>query len=167
MKKLIIVRHAKTEQLYDYSKTDFERKLLPKGKKDSELISKILIDKDITPDKIITSTAKRAMQTAKIFAKQMNFDSNCISTEQFIYDGYTTGDMINYLSGFDNKLNSIMLVGHNPDIGNFTSKLVSAEIWHFPTCCASVVSFDVESWKEIEVNNGILDLHIHPSMFKD
>jgi len=167
MKKLILIRHAKTEQLYDYNKTDFGRKLLPRGHDDAELIANQLLNKEIKPDLIISSNAARALQTAKIFAKQMNYNPKQIIEEPFIYDGYTTGEMLNYLSKTDDNIESIMLIGHNPDIASLTIRLISDDIWNFPTCSTSVINFNIDSWKDIEVNTGKLELYIYPSMFKN
>ncbi len=166
MKKLILVRHAKTEQIYDNSKTDFERKLLPRGHKDAIIIAEQLKLKAYAPDLFITSKAKRAKQTAKIFADHLDHKHNFI-TEQFIYSGYTTGEMINYLSKQDDSNETIIVFGHNPDIANFTLNLVNDELWHFPTCCAIVINFEINSWTELEARSGKTELYIYPKMFKE
>ncbi len=166
MKKLILVRHSKTEQLYDYSKSDFERKLLPRGQKDAELIANQLKAKNIIPDLFITSKAKRAKQTAKVFADQLGYDSNKIVKEQFLYDGYTTGEMLSYIEKFGSQHDCIIIFGHNPDIASFTTRLVSNDLWHFPTSCTTVINFNIDNWKDIEVGAGKMELYLYPKMFK-
>ncbi len=166
MKKIILVRHAKTEQIYDNSKSDFERKLLPRGHKDAIIIAEQLKSKGYFPDLFITSKAKRAKQTAKIFADHLNHQHNFI-TEQFIYSGYTTGEMINYLSKQDDNYKTIIVFGHNPDIANFTINLVNVDLWDFPTCCTIVINFDIDSWSALEARSGKTELYIYPKMFKE
>ncbi len=166
MKKLILVRHAKTEQLFDYSKSDFERKLLPRGHKDAELIAEQLKVKDIHPDIYITSKAKRAKQTAKIFAEHLNFEADEITKEQFLYDGYTTGEILDYLAKFETDHDCIIIFGHNPDIASLTTRLVTDELWHFPTSCTTVINFDIENWKDLEVGTGKMELYLYPKMLK-
>ncbi len=165
MKKLILVRHAKTEQIYDNSKSDFERKLLPRGNKDSKLIAEQLKQKGYNPDLFITSSAKRAKQTAKIFAEILDYDKKIIK-KQFLYDGYTTGEMIKYISECDDINQTIIVFGHNPDIAGFITNLVNEDLYHFPTSCTTVVKFDINSWKELEARSGKTELYIYPSMFK-
>jgi phosphohistidine phosphatase len=166
MKKLILVRHAKTEQIYDYSQSDFERKLLPRGHKDAKLIAKELKEKLIIPDLFITSKAKRARETANIFAECLGYNKDDVRKEQFIYDGYTTADMLQYLAQFDDKYKTIIIFGHNPDIASFTVNLLSDNLWHFPTSCTTVVRFSVDSWKDIEPRKGEVAAYMYPKQFK-
>ena len=166
MKKLILVRHAKTEQLYDFSKSDFERKLLPRGHKDSVLIATQLKQKGYLPDLFITSKAKRAQETADIYAKTLDFPLNKIQKEQFIYDGYTTSQMIDFIGNFNDDMESAIIFGHNPDIASFIVNLTPDDLWHFPTSCTTVITFNVNSWKEIEAREGKMELYIYPKMFK-
>ena len=167
MKKLILVRHAKTVQLQDYSKSDFDRELLPRGHKDSELIARHLKAKGYMPDLMISSTAKRAQQTAVLFAENFGYPTGKIQNEQFIYDGYTTSQMLQFISGCSNNIDTIIIFGHNPDIAGFTINLIEDDLWHFPTGCASVIAFDVDSWKDIEARAGKLELHVYPGMLKE
>lgn len=166
MKKLILVRHAKTVQLQDYSKSDFDRELLPRGQKDSEIIAGHLKAKGYMPDLIISSTAKRAQQTALLFANNFAYPKEKIQNEQFIYDGYTTSQMLKFIGRCSDDINTIIIFGHNPDIAGFTIKLIDDDLWHFPTGCASVIAFDVDSWKDIEARAGKLELHVYPGMLK-
>lgn len=166
MKKLILVRHAKTEQLYDYNKSDFDRKLLPRGQRDSAQIANQLKNKGYNPDLFITSKAKRAQETADIYAKELGYPLNKIQKEQFIYDGYTTSQMIDFLGQFEQEHDTIIVFGHNPDIAGFTVNLVPNDLWHFPTCCTTVINFNIDSWKNIAVREGKMELYVYPKMFK-
>ena len=167
MKKLILVRHAKTEQIYDYSTSDFDRKLLPRGRKDSIIIADQLKIKGYTPDLFVTSKAKRARQTAKIYAEKLGYPENKILKEQFIYDGYTTSEILDYIAKTGNDSNTLIIFGHNPDIAGLTVNLVTEDLWHFPTSSTTVINFDVNSWNEIEARIGKVELHIYPKMFKE
>ncbi len=166
MKKIILVRHAKTEQLLDYNKSDFDRKLLPRGHKDSTLIADQLKNKGYLPDLYITSSAKRARQTAELFALILGHDTDNIKKEQFIYDGYTTSDMLSYVEKFDDNINTIIIFGHNPDIASFTINLINEDIWHFPTSCTTVIRFEVDSWKDVKAREGKIELYLYPKMLK-
>ncbi|WP_066629496.1 SixA phosphatase family protein [Labilibacter marinus] len=167
MKKLILARHAKTEQLYDFDKSDFDRKLLPRGYKDSEIIAEQLKNKGIRPELFITSKAKRAQQTTKLFAEYLEYPEDKILKEQFIYDGYTTTQMLSYLASVGEDYDTIIVFGHNPDIASLTVNLITEELWHFPTSCTTVINFAADTWKEIEARSGKVELYIYPKMFKD
>ncbi|MGQ1786187.1 SixA phosphatase family protein [Saccharicrinis sp. GN24d3] len=167
MKKLILVRHAKTEQVYDYSKSDFDRKLMPRGHKDSVIIAEQLKAKSILPSLFVTSKAKRAKQTAKIFAEHLGYPEDKIRKEQFIYDGYTTSEMLSYLSKVGEAHDTIIVFGHNPDIAGLTVNLITEDLWHFPTSCTTVINFAADTWNDVEARAGKVELYIYPKMFKE
>ncbi len=165
MLTLILVRHAKTEQLsYNSAESDFERELKPRGYKDTQLIAKEFIEKGIKPNVIISSKAIRADQTAVVLAKELGIKS--IVREQFIYDGYTTAEFIQYLGQYSNKDAVIMVVGHNPEIAMLAINLSGSNYLHFPTTGSAAISFDVENWKDINAREGQLQWLITPKKQK-
>lgn len=168
MKTLILVRHAKTEQLsYGSSKTDFERELKPRGYNDTEIISDDLIIREIKPDLIISSNAIRAKQTADLIAKKLNIGKENVIHERFIYDGYTTSEFLSYLAQFKNGYQTIMVVGHNPEIAMMAINMTnSGDYMHFPTTATLAISFDVDSWDEINARDGKKEWLITPKMLK-
>ncbi|WP_027471903.1 SixA phosphatase family protein [Saccharicrinis fermentans] len=166
MKNIILVRHAKTEALTDFDKSDFERELLPRGQKDSVLMAEQLKKKGIMPDLFITSSAKRAEQTAQIYAEQLGYPEDKIMKERFIYDGFTTAEMLRFLGQFDEQYNTIIIFGHNPDIAGFTVNLVDEDLYHFPTSCTTALHFSIKSWKDIEPHQGGLITYMYPKQFK-
>jgi len=167
MKTLILVRHSKTEQLsFKSSKSDFDRELKPRGVKDSKLVAKELINRHINPDLLVCSKAIRAKQTAHNFAGLLGIKKQDIVFEQFIYDGYTTSELIDYLAQFHHKYESIMVVGHNPEIEITAMNLTDSDYLHFPTTGTIAISFNVDSWLEIESQKGNIEWLITPKMFK-
>ncbi len=165
MKQLILVRHAKTEHTFGVN--DFERKLTNRGHNDAKIVVEQLILKNILPDYFISSKAKRALQTAKIFAMVLDFSKNNINTQQFLYDGYTTTDFLNYISSVDDKYNSIIVFAHNPDIVMLASRISDEDIYHFPTTATVVIDFDTDAWEKINPREGKTHLFIYPSMLKE
>ena len=72
MKTLYIIRHAKSSWS-QAGISDFDRTLNDRGFFDAPLMGKILKEKNISPDAIFTSTAKRALLTASILSKEIDF----------------------------------------------------------------------------------------------
>ncbi|MCU4175135.1 SixA phosphatase family protein [Carboxylicivirga sp. N1Y90] len=167
MKTLILMRHAKTEQLeYGTSKSDFERELKPRGYKDIKLIASEIIRFESIPDLIISSTASRAKQTAQNLAEHLSYDQSLIRYEQFIYDGYTTTDFLSFMEQLDSKYDTIAVVGHNPEIAMMAVNLCNDNIFHFPTSATISISFDQQSWKEIKAREGKTNWFTYPSMLR-
>jgi len=77
--------------------TDFDRYLTSRGHRDPVLVSNELIDLGIVPDKIITSPAVRAFQTAEIFAKKFDISQTNISKKDFLYGYFNINAVIEML----------------------------------------------------------------------
>lgn len=163
MKRLILVRHAKTEQLdYRSTKSDFERCLKPRGHSDSILVADELIKKGLKPDLILSSSAQRAMQTAQIIAKHMGYDAEP-ELHRFLYDGYTTAEILGFLERYE-KYDTIMIVAHNPEIAMLAINLASGDYYHFPTSATASITFDVDSWSKVNAREGQPEWFVYPSM---
>ena len=156
MKKLILARHAKTEPLSDAG-TDFERKLKKRGITDAGLVAEL----------IISSPARRAMQTARIYAEAFNIPEDDIVVARILYDGDTTERMIAAIAELARDTSTLMVVGHNPDMARLSMLLSSQEFYHYPTSAVTVISFPVMMWQEVEVGRGKADYFTYPRMLKD
>ena len=165
MKRLILVRHSKTE--HTFGVTDFERSLTKRGKSDAEIVAEQLKSKDIIPDYFICSKARRAQQTNSIFAETLNFPNEKINIQQFLYDGYTTSDFLNFISTIDNEYSTIIVFAHNPEIATLASHLSDEDFYHFPTTATAVIDFDSDKWDRISAREGKVNLFLYPRIFKD
>lgn len=155
MKKVFLIRHAKAEE-GSFLKKDFSRNLTPKG----EIVAakKALLLKELTPniDFIISSDANRAIQTAEIFAKFFDYDTECIVTEHFIYKDYEPEQLLQTINEISDEMESVMIFGHNPSIAYAAIALGNQHIDLFPTACVAVISFDENHWKDITLTSGKL-----------
>ena len=115
MKRLFLVRHAKTE-IIRRDCTDFQRNLKKRGINDSTLIANQLLLKETRPDLIISSTANRAIQTARLFADILKYQQESIIQLEELYDGFTTHEFLAILDRYGKENESIMIFGHNPSI---------------------------------------------------
>ncbi len=166
MKRLILVRHSKTEH-YNFEVTDFERSLTKRGKSDAGIIAEQLKNNGIVPDYFISSKAKRALQTTSVFAGVLNFPEERVNIQQFLYNGYTTNEFLNFISTVDNTYNTIIVIAHNPDIASLASSLSEEEFYHFPTTATAVINFDTDKWDRINAREGKVHLFLYPRIFKE
>jgi hypothetical protein len=72
MKTLFLVRHAKSSWEYT-ALPDKDRPLNDRGKRDAPKMGKRLAKRDVKPDLILSSPARRALTTAEIIAKKLNY----------------------------------------------------------------------------------------------
>lgn len=162
MKRLILVRHGKADQ--DKNGDDFERHLIKKGKKDSKLIANVLKKNDIKADLFVSSDAYRAFETAEIFAEEMGYNKNDILKQSFLYEGYTTGQLTDFLSEQDKSVESIIVFGHNPFISQSGIRLSKNFHQSFPTAGCLGLKFDVDEW-HLEPGSGEIDFFEFPKKF--
>ncbi|NOY12914.1 MAG: hypothetical protein GXP51_04295, partial [Deltaproteobacteria bacterium] len=85
MKKLILIRHAKSDW-HTAAATDFDRPLNTRGKKAAPLMGERLAAHSGTPDLLLSSPAKRARQTAKKIARQIAYPETAIRYDEAIYE---------------------------------------------------------------------------------
>ena len=165
MKRLFLLRHAKTE-LIRYDITDFDRNLKERGINDSRLISNKLLLKNLIPELIISSTANRAIQTANLFASTLQYKHEKIIQLDQLYDGFTTNDFLELLTKHGEDKDSVLIVGHNPSIEYLAFNLSEEFYEYVPTCTLIGIDFDVEDWKDIEVRTGKVFLYEYPKKYK-
>lgn len=152
MKYLILMRHAHPE--YGLNTDDLSRELTSVGVEAASNMASFLSRNDFVPQRMFTSHARRARQTAEIVARQLSV-TDVVVCEQ-IYYGYTTGDMLSVIGETSDELTTLMLVGHNPDINTFASNLTVHHSLSFPPAGVIVVGFDIDKWSDIEPYMGSL-----------
>jgi phosphohistidine phosphatase len=149
MKSLYIVRHAKSSW-EDSSQSDFERGLNERGKRDAPRMAKRLKEKEIHPDLMLSSPAKRALSTAKRIAEVLNYSKKDIKTDQKLYHA-DEDTILSVIHTIKDKYNTVVLFGHNPGLTDFVNTIVAEEtnIDNVPTCGVVALSLYVESWKDV------------------
>ncbi len=164
MKRIVIVRHGKAVP-YGYD-DDFTRDLRERGKDDAKLVSQELMERAITPDAIISSPAKRALKTARIFAETLDFKKKDIIQKQDIYDGLTTHEFLELIHDLPEKNETVFFFGHNPGFYYFVSNLLESFYSDMPTTSTVGIDFSVDSWGKVEARTGKLAFHLTPKKLK-
>jgi len=162
MKKLFIIRHAKSD--WDNpALDDYDRPLNKRGEKNAPTIGKMLAQKGIKPDLIISSPALRAITTAQLIAKEVQYEKN-ITPNQYIYEAYVTAlqEIVEYL--YDEN-ETVFLVGHNPGVSALAYMLCDLKE-SLPTCAVVEIEFDCNSWMDASKENSRLVSYEYPKKQK-
>jgi phosphohistidine phosphatase len=164
MKKLILLRHAKTEK--DNEMKDIDRHIIEEGKASLKKTGIFFKNLAIIPELIICSVAKRAKETLEIFLETTGINTK-IKFEKLIYEN-DEKTIIELIRGTDNKINNLMLIGHNPSFENIVSIISEDNLPEegFKTSGIVIINFNSESWKDIAKNKGILQLYMAPEKIK-
>jgi len=160
MKNLYIIRHAKASWEHP-ELPDFDRPLIETGEQQARMMAAQLNEQKIKPDGILSSTAVRAIETAKIIAEDLAFPLKKIATNETIYSG-SVEEIIELIKEFDPGWNTAFLFGHNPNLTWLAHYLCDQARMNIPTCGIIGISFDMKSWKKLVATEGKLISFIHP-----
>ena len=152
MKKLIIIRHAKSDW-EDKNLDDFQRPLNERGLRNAPLMGQRLKQKNLIPDLILSSPASRAISTATIIAQEVGYSKEIIQN-QYIYEAYVNNlqEIISYIHDSEE---TVFLVGHNPGVSALAYMLCDLKE-SIPTCATVEIDFDVDSWQDVSKENSKL-----------
>lgn len=146
-RRLFMVRHAKSSWKNPLQ-SDFDRPLNDRGEHDAPMMGERLKELDIMPDLIISSTAKRAEQTAKKIAKAIGYDIDKIQWQEKMYHCIPSV-FEEVLYEVDDNINTVFMVAHNPGITDFVNELSpDFKMDDMPTCGIAGAEFTAEQWNE-------------------
>ncbi len=143
MKNLILIRHAKSS--WDAPVNDKDRHISNRGVKDAHLLSLNILK--FLPKKfvIFSSNAKRASETATIFAQNWMcpFESIIFLDDLYTFD---ENQLERTIKSCNNDYENVILFGHNAAITNFVNKFGDILIDNVPTSGLVSINFDFENW---------------------
>lgn len=155
MKSLILIRHGKS--CWDLPLGDHERPLKKKGITDAHLVSDKF--KYHLPNKclIYSSTAKRAIDTAKIFTQNLLIPEELVIQDSDLYT-FDFKSLNKFVKNLDDLNDHVILFGHNAAITDFVNKFGDIYIENVPTSGAVFMQFDEIYWNEIQKGKVIKTL---------
>jgi phosphohistidine phosphatase len=163
MKKLILVRHAKSSWS-DSGVADFDRKLNKRGKRDAPFMAGKLAGRNVHVELIISSPAKRAKKTACNMAEGIGYDTSKI---HFIPEAYTFSaiDLFEILRKTDDKYNDVLFVGHNHGLTDFAEQLTGKALVNIPTSGIVSMTSMITSWSELGPHCATLQFFDFPKNY--
>lgn len=163
MKTLYVIRHAKSSWA-DPDLIDLERPLNKRGLRDAPFMAKLLNGKGVHIDKLISSPAKRAHETAIHFAKQWKIPADQILLDRQIYEG-TPARLLEKVQELNNDWETVFLFGHNPTLTSFINLFAGDYLANLPTCGVAHLEADVDDWRKVDSSNTrLVELH-YPRQF--
>lgn len=156
MRRLILMRHAKTEPRAPRG-TDFDRHLTERGRADAALIGRLLAQASMAPDLAIVSTAARARETWDVVATA--FPKTLVRFRPDLYDA-TPQELEAEVRLAAPESRALMVVGHQPSLHELALELASdgaspaADVERlaaaYPTAAAVVFAIDASGAHRLE-----------------
>ncbi|HUH25810.1 MAG TPA: histidine phosphatase family protein [Flavobacterium sp.] len=155
MKKLILIRHAKSS--WDLPLEDHERPLSNRGISNSNRIFEQV--QGLLPERFLiwSSTAKRTHDTAKIFNEVLNIpqELTVLKPELYTFDYQT---LLQTIKKCENSAPNLILFGHNNAITDFVNTFGNKYIENVPTSGVVVLEFQENDWNDIQKGTVITTL---------
>lgn len=129
--------------------------------RDASEMGQRLALRSIYPDRIISSPATRAMQTAELIAREIGYPIEQITQRTNVYEAHFT-DLLAIIHRVDARFKHVMLIGHNPALTDLCDHLAENSIESLLPCGIFCLEFDVQSWSEIARETGVVVFHDQP-----
>jgi phosphohistidine phosphatase len=176
MRRLILLRHAKTER-ESPSGQDRDRRLDARGREDTLIIGHYLAEQRLVPDLVLVSPATRTRETWELLAPALK-----PAPAADIVDGLYGADASELLQAIrmasgratDGDLKSILVVAHNPGLHELSlgligkSKAADREALedNLPTSGLTVFKFAIDDWNDVSVRRGTLERFVSPRLLR-
>ena len=118
-----------------------------------------LLKAGLVPQKIYSSSAVRALSTARIMAENWDLGEDDLDVIDALYMAWEE-DIYEVIAQADPELSDLAIFGHNPSFTHFANDFLDVSIDNLPTAGVVVVTFESESWAGIgrsEVEKAVVD----------
>jgi phosphohistidine phosphatase len=175
MLRLLLLRHAKS----DWSETgmgDHDRPLAARGLKAARRMGRAMARRGWRPASCLTSTARRARDTARLVLDEMP-ENAAIAVKEIgeLYDFGSGREVELAIARHGDTASPLLVVAHNPAIHALSLRLAAkgrkaemAELRRkFPTGALAVIDFEIATWADLPGTAGRLAAFLRPKALTD
>jgi len=145
MKQILVYRHAKAQKGSD-NLADFVRQLTSDGVRQAASVGKTLRSKDLVPQRIFSSDAVRAMQTAEVTAEYCEYSGEIDDVPE-LYQA-DAEDYLKLMAGLPEGVSRVLLVGHNPAVEEIVERLLKRHV-DMKTGTVAWIESLAEAWNDV------------------
>ena len=154
MKLLYLVRHAKAIS-QKLGVNDFKRSLSKQGVEDAKAMGKRLKKKGLSLDLLLSSPADRALETAHIFARELEYPVQRILLRDEFYDE-DKDIILEILKSMPDTHERLMLFGHDPALSQMAALFLQDTEIELRTSGVIGIALEIERWQELTEAAGTL-----------
>jgi len=153
MRTILVLRHAKSSWS-DPDLSDHDRPLNKRGKQDAPRIGELMRFEELLPDIILTSSAKRAVMTAKLVIESSGYEGDLVVSRD-LYAHYPEA-YVEQLRTLDTRYQCAMVVGHNTGVEELVDVL-TGEWTRMTTAAMAHIQMPIDRWEDLgESDYGVL-----------
>lgn len=121
---------------------------MERGIKDVNKVAKEFSSNSIHIDAAYSSPANRALHTAMIFLRTINFPFTKFELSNELYD-FSGEDVYRFLKGLNNDQYTVIIFGHNEAFTHIANSLGNMYIDNVPTSGLVQLKFDTNDWSAV------------------
>ncbi len=163
MKTVYLVRHAKSSWEFANLR-DIERPLNERGLRDAPFMAKLMAQKRVKPDALLSSPAVRALSTATFFKNEMGLKGSELKVVDDIYEA-SSRKIIQIIQELPDTYSSVMLFGHNPTFTYVANHFNDGHIDNMPTCSIVRIDSQAADWKDFDSENASVTEFYFPKKY--
>ncbi len=133
-RQLIVMRHAKAGELP--GGPDVERALRPRGCRNASAAGQWLASRELVPDLVLCSNARRARQTWQYVGAELAGEPRVVNDPRLYHADAT--DLLEIFAEAPAQVRSLMYVGHNPAAADLAEILTGSPV-DFPTAAIAII----------------------------
>ena len=168
MRRLILLRHAKTERA-EPGQRDRDRKLIKRGRADAQAIGAYMAHHGLVPDLALVSPATRAQETWTLVAERFA-EAPRMAIDDRIYNA-NPEQLIGVIRA-TRKTHTLLVVGHNPSLHDLALRLIaSGDVTmreqlneKLPTSGLVVIDLPFDDWSLLHAHAGRLERFVSPRL---
>lgn len=175
MKYLTLIRHAKSSW-DDRSLKDHDRPLNERGRNQAPMMGRFIARTYLgaggvnallpLPDRLLSSTALRAVTTAQLMQPALGTGSEIIALDPRAYLAEPK-TLLQIVREFPDHWNHVMIFGHNPGISEFAEDMLKRDlIEEMPTCAAALLELPWDAWAAADWKEARLVGYITPKLIE-
>lgn len=155
MKRLFLLRHANAE-MDSPDGSDFERPLSARGRADAERLGREIRASGLDFDLVLASPARRVVETIEAV------DELAATLDPRFYNA-SAEQLLETIHGVDDGVGRLLLVGHNPGMGQLAAQLAASAIDDLPTAALAEIALAAGDWGNVETGCGRMTRFITPA----
>jgi len=170
MRRLLLLRHAKTERPAP-GERDSERKLTKRGRADAPVIGAYMARHGLVPDLALVSPAARAVETWTLVAAALGKVPRVVKDPR-IYNA--EAEALIGIIGEARDARALLVVGHNPGLHDLAMRLIASGdvetrervAEKLPTSGLVVIDLAFDDWSKLHPNAGRLERFVSPRLIE-
>jgi phosphohistidine phosphatase len=150
MKTLLLLRHAKSSH-DEQGISDFDRPLSDRGRRDAPRVGEVIRDEFPRPERVLSSSAKRAKKTAEKAIEAMGNQADLILVDE-LYLAPPEAYM-KELRHLNDELTCVLMVGHNPGLEELVARLTGQHD-QLPTTGLVHIELPIDHWADVALDGS-------------